>query len=123
MSGHIKCLVNATILRPFLNMNLQNSGLPHPEQLEAIEVELDRLRWKPPPFVGLCRTFRDPRRALVLVPLRQRSRLYLGGLVVVKGGLLKRQRACIEWMHESEQNVAVVRYVDWDASGLFDPLT
>ncbi len=82
-------------------------------------MELDRIRRDPPPLVALCRSFRDPKRALVSITLRQRSRLHLGGLVVVKGGLKKRQKACIEWMDDTAQIVAVVRYVEWDASSLF----
>jgi hypothetical protein len=95
----------------------------HPERNEAIEVELNRIRWGSPLVVTLVRPLPFPRRALVAILPDQRHLLYPGRLVVVRdGGSRKHEKACVEWMNEVLPIIARVRYVDWDASSLYEDL-
>jgi hypothetical protein len=86
--------------------------------IEAMEVELDPHSPEPAPVLRRVQPSSDMRRAIVEIPKEVLYSLYTGRLVNVRnsstGG---HQKACIEWMGVT---FAVVRYLDWDASGLYE---
>ena len=90
----------------------QDRRIPHPERVEAFEVEMDRKAPFPLPCLHVDRNKHRDRRVRAVIPEREVPKLYVGRLVSVRDEEGAERRGCIEFMDEWG---AVVRYLDWDA--------
>ena len=84
---------------------------PHPEYVEAMEVNLDRLVPEQAPVLFVHHAPRDPRRVVATIPDLEHHKLYLGRLVSVEIGGGNPRKGSVEAI---DRHFALVRYVDWD---------
>jgi hypothetical protein len=83
----------------------------HPEYVEAMEVNMDRLMPGQAPVLFVHGELQDPRRVLATIPDLEQHKLYLGRLVSVEVAEGSRRQGSVEAI---DGHAALVRYVDWD---------